>query len=117
MEAKKYPVAGVKFLYAFKASSKLSFETGLDFVYNEANFRIYNDTTFVRGDIPQIGIFGGIGLHFNKSVLDINYGYYLLDKIDVAGKIYNRIGYRYYIMNRYFLSFAIKAHYARADYF
>ena len=116
-EASRYGVGAIKLGYGIQPFHKWSFEGGLDLIYNQANLYKYRDSTFTAGDVPQIGVFLGFGFHFNKSVIAVNYGYYLLDKIDPEGRLYNRIGYRYYFWKNWYGAFAIKANFARADYF
>lgn len=115
--AKRYGVGALKLGYGIQPFHKWSFETGIDLVYNDANLHKYDDSTFTAKDVPQIGVFLGFGLHFNNSVIAMNYGYYLLDKIDAEGVLYNRVGYRYYFWKNWYSTFAIKANFARADYF
>ncbi|MCH2232724.1 MAG: acyloxyacyl hydrolase [Crocinitomicaceae bacterium] len=116
-EAQRYRVGAIKLGYGIQPFHKWSFEGGIDIIYNEANLYKYRDSTFTSSDVPQVGVFLGFGFHFNKSVLAVNYGYYLLDKINPEGRLYNRIGYRYYFFDHWYGAFAIKANFARADYF
>lgn len=116
-DPKLYPVIGGRFAYTYSKNGLWGFESAIDIIHNEANFHKYNDTTFVRNDILQIGIYVGSYIHFYKSQLAFGLGYYVRDIINAEGKVYNRIGYRYSFNKKWFGTFNIKANYAKADYF
>lgn len=90
---------------------------GVELIYNPANNATYPFTNYNFWDILQIGAFGGMSYRFGNSCILFNYGIYLRDKIKAGTFLYNRIGYRYYLKNGFYTHFAIKAHFAQADYF
>lgn len=116
-EPKLYPVIGARLGYTYSKADLWGGEIAVDFIHNESNFHKYPDTTFVRSDILQIGVYGGVFLHFYKSQLAFGLGWYARDNINPEGRMYNRIGYRYYFKKNWFALFNVKANYAKADYF
>lgn len=115
--AQRYPVVGARLGYTYSKRGLWGTELAVDFIHNESNFHKYNDTSFVRSDILQIGIYGGTYINFYKSQLAFGIGWYARDNINAEGRMYNRIGYRYYFSEKWFGLFNIKANYAKADYF
>lgn len=115
-QPKLYPVVAGRLAYTYSKRGLWGVELAADFVHNEANFHIYHDTTFVRSDIFQIGFYLGTYVQFYKSQIAFGLGVYARDKIDPVGRIYNRIGYRYYFKENWFGLFTIKANYGKADY-
>jgi hypothetical protein len=116
-EPKLYPVIATRLGYTYSKRGLWGAEFALDIIHNESNFHKYNDTTFVRKDILQIGIYGGAYIQFYKSQLAFGLGWYARDNINPEGRMYNRIGYRYYFKKNWFALFTVKANYAKADYF
>jgi hypothetical protein len=116
-EPKLYPVIAARLAYTYSKRGLWGGEIALDLIHNESNFHKYHDTTFVRKDILQIGIYAGAYIQFYKSQLAFGLGWYARDNINPEGRMYNRIGYRYYFRKNWFALFNVKANYAKADYF
>ena len=114
---KRYPVIASRLSYTYSKCGLWGAEIALDVIHNEANFHKYNDTSFVRKDILQVGIYGGAYVQFYKCQVAFGLGWYARDRINAEGRLYNRIGYRYYFKDKWFALFNIKANYAKADYF
>ncbi|MBI3134882.1 MAG: acyloxyacyl hydrolase [Bacteroidetes bacterium] len=114
---KRYPVLATRLAYTYSKNGLWGAEAAIDVIHNEANFHKYADTTFVRNDILQVGIYAGTFIRFYKSQLAFGLGWYVRDHILAEGRMYNRIGYRYYFKPNWFALFNIKANYAKADYF
>ncbi len=116
-EPKLYPVIATRLGYSYSKAGLWGAEIAVDFIHNESNYHVYHDTTFARTDILQIGLYGGVYIHFYKSQLAFGLGWYARDNINAGGRMYNRIGYRYYFKEKWFALFNVKANYAKADYF
>lgn len=114
---KRYPVLAARLGYTYSKCGLWGAELALDIIHNESNFHKYSDTTFVRSDILQLGLYGGTYVTFFKSQIAFGVGWYMRDHINAEGRCYNRIGYRYYFKPNWFALFNIKANYAKADYF
>ena len=115
--SKLYPVIATRLGYSYSKAGLWGAEIAVDFIHNESNYHVYHDTTFARTDILQIGLYGGVYIHFYKSQLAFGLGWYARDNINAGGRMYNRIGYRYYFKEKWFALFNVKANYAKADYF
>jgi hypothetical protein len=113
---KHLPIIAVQAMYRKSLNFKWDFETGFDLIYNEANRQKYDDRTYTFGETVQFGVFAGAAANFYKSQIFIGLGGYLYNKINPAGWIYNRIGYRYNFSNHFNAMVAIKANIGIADY-
>ena len=116
-EPQLYPVAAGRLGYTYSKCGLWGAELALDIIHNEANFHKYNDTTFVRSDILQVGIYAGGFVQFYQMQLAFGLGYYVRDIINAEGLVYNRVGYRWYFCENWFGLFNVKANYGKADYF
>jgi hypothetical protein len=67
--------------------------------------------------VPQFGVYAGMSFSYFNSQIVFGLGYYLRDKINPLGRIYNRVGYRYYFNEKWFGLFNIRANFGRADFF
>ena len=116
-DPKRYPVIALRTTLKQTISWNWDAELSLDLVHNEANLNVYQDTTFTRKDVLQIGLYAGAAYRFYKSEITMGIGYYLRDNINVLGKLYNKVGYRYFFNTNWFGIFNVKANLGRADYF
>jgi hypothetical protein len=116
-DAHKYPVFAGRFSYVKPLGNTWGFEFAIDGVYNASNLHRYYDSTFTSKDIPQVGVYAGMSMSYYKSQIVFGMGYYVRDKISPLGKIYNRIGYRYYFDDKLFGLFNIRASFGKADFF
>ncbi len=114
--AKRYPIVGIRSTFQSEFAPNWAGEASLDFIYNESNFHKFEDSTFTRSDAFQIGIYGGASYRFYQSEITMGIGYYLLDKINVLGKFYNKVGYRYHFNSNWFGVLTVKANVGQADY-
>ncbi|MBL7897396.1 MAG: acyloxyacyl hydrolase [Crocinitomicaceae bacterium] len=95
---------------------KWDLEAGIDLIYNQANRVKYDGVVYSFGETVQAGIFIGAATNFYKSQIFFGIGGYVYNKINPAGWIYNRIGYRYAITPHLSALAAIKANIGIADY-
>ena len=81
-----------------------------------------NDNNNKIGRIAMVffAIFFGLyilNVLIGKAKIVFGMGYYLIDKINPLGRIYNRIGYRYFFKDNLFGLFNIRASFGKADFF
>jgi len=111
-----FPVFSAQALYRIQLGFKWDVETGLDLVYNAANRYKYDNINYSFGETVQLGVYLGACANFYKSQVFFGLGVYALNKINPAGWVYNRIGYRYNFTTRFNALVAIKANLGIADY-
>jgi hypothetical protein len=68
-----------------------------------------------NADYRRVGGFLGYELFVNKWSMVAQTGYYLYYPYDFEGRIYNRIGLKYYFNKRWFGAFTVKSHLATAE--
>ncbi|MDT8346813.1 MAG: acyloxyacyl hydrolase [Flavobacteriaceae bacterium] len=66
-------------------------------------------------DWRRVGVFIGHELFVGKWSLETQLGYYVYYDFDFEGRVYNRIGLKYYINNHWFGSLSLKTHAAKAE--
>ena len=117
---KKFFVGSVYGMYQKNISLKSFLIGGVDLIYNSSlNARVKSE--FIepitnKFAIVQLGLNIGYGLKFNKLELLFQSGVYAISNYKLDGFIYSRLSSRYFISNKLFLLFALKSHFAKADY-
>ena len=117
LAAKKYPVLAGRFSWVKPLGKTWNYEVALDVVYNESNLHKFYDSSYTAIDVPQVGGYLGMSFNYYKSQIVFGMGYYFVDKINPLGRIYNRVGYRYYFNDKWCGLFNIRANFGRADFF
>lgn len=110
------PIVAFQGLYRKRLSFKWDLEAGVDLIYNEANRQKYDDQTFSFVETIQVGGYFGAAANFYKSQIYFGLGAYVYNKINPAGWVYNRIGYRYNFSDHFNAMIGIKANLGIADY-
>jgi hypothetical protein len=93
---------------------------GLEFGYNNATRRIYeNDSIYntTAKDIATVGAKICYEFVFNRVSLPVEFGYYLYKKQPAYGTMFHRIGVRYMVTKHVIANITLLTHWARADYF
>ena len=81
----------------------------------------YRAVSFPEGNIKgdedykRIGLFVGHELFVNKISIIAQLGYYVYYPIDFEGKVYNRVGLKYYFGTKVFATLTLKSHAAKAE--
>lgn len=114
--SKYLPVIAAHASYCKYINFKWDLEAGIDIIYNQANRVKYDDQVFSFGETIQAGIYFGAAANFYKSQIFFGLGGYVYNKINPAGWVYNRIGYRYKITPHLTALTAIIANIGIADY-
>lgn len=108
------------FLSTFErnVSPKSRFGFGFDAMYSEANkTRLAVDSTYISHfDNIQWGAKGVYEMVINRLTLPIEIGYYLHTAYKDNGSIYSRFGARFQYNSHIIVSFTLKTHFARAEY-
>lgn len=113
---KPYGIVGLRPYVSFGLGPRMKWDSGLDITYNEANRHIDDGPTPSAGSNLQAGVFVGPVFRMNRTEVYIHFGAYFLNQLNVAGWIYNRIGYRYLFSSKWYGLVNIKAHFGKADY-
>lgn len=66
-------------------------------------------------DYKRVGIYLGHELLFGRFSLQTQLGYYVYAPFDYEGNVYNRIGMKHYITDRWFVGVTLKSHAAKAE--
>ncbi|UNY99124.1 acyloxyacyl hydrolase [Zhouia spongiae] len=66
-------------------------------------------------DYKRTGLFVGHELFMNKMSLVTQFGYYTYYPIDFEGRLYQRVGLKYYLGNKLFSALTLKTHAAKAE--
>jgi hypothetical protein len=117
LDAHKYPIFAGRFSFVKPINRSWNYEIAFDGVYNVSNLHKYYDSTFTAKDVPQFGFYAGMSFNYFNSEIAFGIGYYVMDKINPLGRIYNRIGYRYYFKPNLFGLFNVRANFGKADFF
>jgi len=66
-------------------------------------------------DYKRIGVYIGHELLFGRFSVQTQLGYYVYSPFDFEGRVYNRIGVKYYLSSKWFVSATLKSHTAKAE--
>lgn len=106
-----------------RLSYKSIIESGFDILYNSSHIESIKRSDKINEiptnfDVIRFGWYLGYNVKIADLRIIINAGYYLKNKYDLDGSLYQRIGVRYYITKHIVSSFAIRAHgFSVADHF
>jgi len=67
-------------------------------------------------DLMQLGATFGCSMHFNRFELRFQQGAYIIDGYKQDGLLYQRVGLRFYVSEKWWLGLMLKTHFAKADY-
>lgn len=103
------------------ATYKSGFSAGIDIIHNVALYKhalkLDTLTNLTQKQFTQFAINIGYVQTFDNFELFIQNGFYLVNKYNKDGGIYQRLGGRYYFNKSIVCHFALKTHFAKADYF
>lgn len=123
----KYPVMGPKYAAftffadrSFQVTRKSAFGGGVDIFYDQSDMVVLEEEEEGK-DLPlseavKVGIHGSYELCISRLSFTFNIGTYLYANVTTYGRVYNRIGTRYKINDRWFACLNLKTHYGKADY-
>ena len=121
-----YIGSGIKPFYEFSAyidkriSKKSAIQFGGEFLvsYSLKDYikisSIVNEN-YKKGDFKRASLLIGHELFVSNISLITQIGYYIYYPVIFEGKIYERIGLKYYFNKKYFASISLKAHIAKAE--
>lgn len=106
-----------------RINRKSAFQFGADVFFSNflKEYIYYRSVSFVEDptsgdeDYKRVGLFVGHELFINRMSLVTQLGYYVYYPFDFEGRIYNRIGLKYYFRKKWFGVVGLKAHAAKAE--
>jgi hypothetical protein len=116
---KKYMVTGFESFVTRHFSKKSSWLAGLDLIYNSALPVLYErmeGSDLNNLSFTQLGLNAGWQLNMDELKFSVQMGAYLLSRYKEDGPLYHRICLRYFFPNNLIAHFALKTHFAKADY-
>jgi hypothetical protein len=93
---------------------------GLEFAYNNATRRIYENDSIYNVSFGDIGTAGAKICYefvYDRVTFPVEFGYYLYKKQPAFGTMFHRIGIRYMVTKHVMANITLLTHWARADYF
>ncbi|OFX21804.1 MAG: hypothetical protein A2033_05825 [Bacteroidetes bacterium GWA2_31_9] len=117
-EIKNYPTASLSINLTRQISRQRKLGFGTDVFYDESLRTVYSRKQLEYESINLFrgGIFLSHELVFSKISIVIQSGYYYYSKSKNDGIFYHRFGLRYFASNKMILNFALKSHFAKADF-
>src|SRR5690606_37751038 len=113
---KPYGVYGLSLNSRIFLKPKMGWELSFDIISKQAIFGYRPDVQKTQWSILQMGVFAGYLLPLNQFHFVLGMGAYVKDMYDPDGKLYHRVGFRYYLKNGINLNCVLKAHWGKADY-
>lgn len=113
----KHPVVELRYSRVKPMSEKMSYSYGADLSFNRATYAELDPETVSAIESLLPGLRAGLTLDIGASALLLEMGGYLYQGYQERGGIYHRFGGRTTLANDIDLSFTLKTHFARADYF
>jgi hypothetical protein len=113
---KKYPVYAGSLSLRRYGSQKSGVEVNLDVFSKQAIMNYEPMVSKSQLDILQVGISASYILPLDRFNFVYGAGLYIRDRYRADGPLYIRLGCRYYLTQNISAVFALKTHYAKADY-
>lgn len=114
---KPYPVFALNIHARMFMKPKVAWEVSFDAISKQAIKGYHPEIEKSQWDIMQFGLFAGYLLPLNQFHFVLGMGAYVKDKYNPDGKLYHRVGMRYYFKNGVHLNLVLKSHWGKADYF
>lgn len=114
---RKYPVFGLNIHARMFMKPKVGWEVSFDAFSKQAIKGYHPEIAKSQWELTQFGIFAGYLLPLNQFHFVLGMGAYVKDKYNPDGKLYHRIGMRYYLKNGLHFNLVLKSHWGKADYF
>ena len=105
----------INFFSAFQVGVEAFFSKALQEEIHYRSVAFPEQPSDPDADYKRIGGFLGYELFINNWSLVTQLGYYLYYPYDFEGRIYNRIGLKYYFNEKWFGAFSVKSHLAKAE--
>ena len=105
----------VNFFSAFQVGVEAFFSYALKEEIKYKSVAYPDESTDSNADFKRVGGFLGYELFVNNWSLVTQAGYYLYYPYDFEGRVYNRIGLKYYFNEKWFGAFSVKSHLAKAE--
>lgn len=115
----KYFLGGMNALVERRINRKSGLHAGLDLSYDHSKkSEIVQDTIDVRNiavNRAQAGVIMGHELYIHRISLLTQVGVYLYDPTKINKNIYQKVGLKYYLTDKFFVNMTMKLHLGAAD--
>ncbi|MFN3405765.1 MAG: acyloxyacyl hydrolase [Cytophagaceae bacterium] len=116
----KYFAGSVSVYPNFRVTRKSGLNAGLDYFYDKSSDQFFHDNPDkIVSELPEhymrVGVAAGHELYFGKFAMLTQIGYYLYDPVKAYEKIYQRYGLKFYLHDKFYISYALRAHFGRAE--
>ncbi|MBL7943266.1 MAG: acyloxyacyl hydrolase [Flavobacteriales bacterium] len=118
-QGKHYSTWSLSADYSYRLTYKSSLDAGVDVFYNTSLRTLLERRDDIEPsvmDVMQTGVHLGYFLHMGKFRIIMQQGIYTTDKWKDTGSFYHRFGLRYNWASHWLVNFALKTHFAKADY-
>jgi hypothetical protein len=105
----------INFFSAFQLGVEAFFSKALQQEIHYRSVAFPENPSDPNADYKRLGGFLGYELFVNNWSVVAQLGYYLYYPYDFEGRIYNRIGLKYYFSEKWFGAFSVKSHIAKAE--
>ena len=105
----------INFFSAFQLGVEAFFSKALEEEIHYRSVAFPERSSDPDADYKRVGGFLGYELFINNWSLVTQLGYYLYYPYDFEGRIYNRLGLKYYFSDKWFGVFSVKSHIATAE--
>lgn len=112
----KYPVYALSFHTRRFFNYKTGLELAVDVISKQSLRGVQQDIPKSQLDLIQVGLFAGFLLPLDQFHFVVGMGTYVRDKFNQDGRLYHRIGMRYYFKNGFNTQLVLHSHWGRADF-
>lgn len=112
----KYPVYALSLHTRRFFNYKTGLELAVDVISKQSIRGVQEDIPKSQLDLIQVGLFAGFLLPLDQFHFVVGMGTYVRDKFNQDGRLYHRIGMRYYFKNGINTQLVLHSHWGRADF-
>ena len=105
----------INFFSAFQLGVEAFFSKALEEEIHYRSVAFPENPSDPNADYKRVGGFLGYELFVNNWSIVTQLGYYLYYPYDFEGRVYNRLGLKYYFSKKWFGAFSVKSHLAKAE--
>lgn len=112
----KHPIFALSLHARRFFNAKTGLELAVDVISKQSLRGLQQDIPKSELDLIQIGLFAGYLLPLDQFHFVLGMGAYVRDKFNTDGRLYHRIGMRYYFKNGINTQLVLHSHWGRADF-
>jgi hypothetical protein len=113
---KPYPVFALNLHARMFMKPRVGWEVAFDAISKQSIFGYREEVEKTQWKIMQFGVYAGYLLPLNNFHFVLGMGVYLRDFYNPDGRLYHRVGMRYYLKNGVHFNVVLKSHWGKADY-